>query len=62
MLIVLLAALAVLMITYGGFLFSFALHLQAGLGDSAFAREPDLRAVRAGVRGVRVLIFRPAEG
>ncbi|HEY1005000.1 MAG TPA: MFS transporter, partial [Streptosporangiaceae bacterium] len=23
------------MITYGGFLFSFALHLQAGLGDSA---------------------------
>jgi hypothetical protein len=25
----------VLMITYGGFLFSFALHLQAGLGDSA---------------------------
>ena len=30
-----LAAAAVLMITYGGFLFSFALHLQAGLGDSA---------------------------
>jgi len=30
-----LAAMAVLMITYGGFLFSFALHLQAGLGDSA---------------------------
>ena len=30
-----LAAVAVLMITYGGFLFSFALHLQAGLGDSA---------------------------
>ena len=29
------AAVAVLMITYGGFLFSFALHLQAGLGDSA---------------------------
>jgi hypothetical protein len=26
---------AVLMITYGGFLFSFALHLQGGLGDSA---------------------------
>jgi MFS family permease len=30
-----LAAVAVLMITYGGFLFAFALHLQAGLGDSA---------------------------
>jgi MFS family permease len=30
-----LAAVAALMITYGGFLFSFALHLQAGLGDSA---------------------------
>ena len=30
-----LASVAVLMITYGGFLFSFALHLQAGLGDSA---------------------------
>lgn len=30
-----LAAVVVLMITYGGFLFSFALHLQAGLGDSA---------------------------
>jgi ABC-type sugar transport system permease subunit len=30
-----LAAVAVLMVTYGGFLFSFALHLQAGLGDSA---------------------------
>jgi MFS family permease len=30
-----LAAVAVLMISYGGFLFSFALHLQAGLGDSA---------------------------
>jgi MFS family permease len=26
---------AVLMVTYGGFLFSFALHLQAGLGDTA---------------------------
>jgi MFS family permease len=30
-----LAAVAVLMITYGGFLFSFALHLQAGLGEDA---------------------------
>jgi len=30
-----LVAVAVLMITYGGFLFSFALHLQDGLGDSA---------------------------
>jgi MFS family permease len=30
-----LAAVGVLMISYGGFLFSFALHLQAGLGDSA---------------------------
>jgi MFS family permease len=30
-----LAAVAVIMITYGGFLFSFALHLQTGLGDSA---------------------------
>jgi hypothetical protein len=30
-----LAAVAVLMLAYGGFLFSFALHLQAGLGDSA---------------------------
>jgi hypothetical protein len=30
-----LAAVAVLMITYGGFLFSFALHLQGGLDDSA---------------------------
>ena len=30
-----LAAVAVLQVTYGGFLFSFALHLQAGLGDSA---------------------------
>ena len=30
-----LGAVAVLMIAYGGFLFSFALHLQAGLGDSA---------------------------
>jgi hypothetical protein len=30
-----LAALTLLMVTYGGFLFSFAIHLQAGLGDSA---------------------------
>jgi MFS family permease len=30
-----LAAVGVLMLTYGGFLFSFALHLQGGLGDSA---------------------------
>jgi MFS family permease len=30
-----LASVAVLMLTYGGFLFSFALHLQGGLGDSA---------------------------
>jgi Major Facilitator Superfamily len=30
-----LAAMALLMVTYGGFLFSFAIHLQAGLGDSA---------------------------
>src|SRR5579875_1651330 len=30
-----LVTIAVLMIGYGGFLFSFALHLQAGLGDSA---------------------------
>lgn len=30
-----LAAVSVLMLTYGGFLFSFAIHLQAGLGDSA---------------------------
>jgi MFS family permease len=30
-----LATVGVLMITYGGFLFAFALHLQAGLGDSA---------------------------
>jgi len=30
-----LAAVAILMVTYGGFLFSLALHLQAGLGDSA---------------------------
>jgi hypothetical protein len=30
-----LAAVAVIMLSYGGFLFSFALHLQAGLGDSA---------------------------
>ena len=30
-----LAAVAVLMVGYGGFLFSFAVHLQAGLGDSA---------------------------
>jgi MFS family permease len=30
-----LASVAVLMVTYGGFLFSFALHLQGGLGDSA---------------------------
>jgi MFS family permease len=30
-----LAAVALLMITYGGFLFSLALHLQSGLGDSA---------------------------
>ena len=30
-----LVTVAVLMITYGGFLFSFALHLQSGLGDSA---------------------------
>jgi hypothetical protein len=30
-----LAAVAVLFVTYGGFLFSFALHLQGGLGDSA---------------------------
>ena len=32
-----LAAVAVLMITYGGFLFSFALHLQAGLGTARCA-------------------------
>jgi hypothetical protein len=30
-----LATLTLLMVTYGGFLFSFAVHLQAGLGDSA---------------------------
>ena len=30
-----LAAVSVLMMTYGGFLFSFAIHLQSGLGDSA---------------------------
>jgi MFS family permease len=30
-----LATTAVIMVTYGGFLFSFALHLQGGLGDSA---------------------------
>jgi MFS family permease len=30
-----LAAVTLLMVTYGGFLFSFAVHLQAGLGDSA---------------------------
>src|SRR5579862_8826107 len=30
-----LAAMTLLMVTYGGFLFSFTLHLQAGLGDSA---------------------------
>ena len=30
-----LAVVGLLMLTYGGFLFSFALHLQAGLGDSA---------------------------
>jgi hypothetical protein len=30
-----LAVVGLLMVTYGGFLFSFALHLQAGLGDSA---------------------------
>jgi len=30
-----LAAMTLLMVTYGGFLFSFAIHLQAGLGDSA---------------------------
>ncbi len=51
-----LAAVAVLMITYGGFLFSFALHLQSGLGDTALRAGPDLRAVRAGVRSVRVLL------
>jgi MFS family permease len=30
-----LATVTLLMVTYGGFLFSFALHLQSGLGDSA---------------------------
>ncbi|HEY6309274.1 MAG TPA: hypothetical protein VIY52_00490 [Streptosporangiaceae bacterium] len=35
-----LAAVAVLMITYGGFLFSFALHLQAGLGSARWSRTP----------------------
>jgi hypothetical protein len=30
-----LAAMTLLMVTYGGFLFTFAVHLQAGLGDSA---------------------------
>jgi MFS family permease len=30
-----LATVTLLMLTYGGFLFSFAIHLQAGLGDSA---------------------------
>jgi MFS family permease len=30
-----LAAVSLIMVTYGGFLFSFAVHLQAGLGDSA---------------------------
>jgi MFS family permease len=30
-----LATITLLMVTYGGFLFSFAIHLQAGLGDSA---------------------------
>jgi MFS family permease len=30
-----LAAVSVMMSTYGGFLFSFAIHLQSGLGDSA---------------------------
>jgi hypothetical protein len=32
-----LAAVSVLMVTYGGFLFSFAVHPQSGLGDSAHA-------------------------
>jgi len=30
-----LAAVSLIMVTYGGFLFSFAIHLQEGLGDSA---------------------------
>ena len=30
-----LATMTLFMVTYGGFLFSFAIHLQAGLGDSA---------------------------
>jgi MFS family permease len=30
-----LAAVSLMMVTYGGFLFSFAIHLQSGLGDSA---------------------------
>jgi MFS family permease len=30
-----LATMTLLMVTYGGFLFTFAIHLQAGLGDSA---------------------------
>jgi MFS family permease len=30
-----LATMTLLMVTYGGFLFSFAIHLQSGLGDSA---------------------------
>ena len=30
-----LAAMTLLMVTYGGFLFTFAIHLQGGLGDSA---------------------------
>ena len=40
-----------MMVAYGGFLLTFTLHLQQGLGDSPLRGRPDVRALRAGLRG-----------
>ena len=45
-----------LMVTYGGFLFSFAIHLQAGLGDSALRAGLTCAPCAAAFGRVRVLL------
>jgi hypothetical protein len=55
-----LAAISVLMVGYGGFLFSFALLLQAGLGDSAL--RAGLTFAHAGTITILALVTNPASG
>ena len=51
-----LAAMTLLMVTYGGFLFSFAIHLQAGLGDSALRAGLTFAPCAVAFGVVRVLL------